>query len=227
MPVLDQQLGLIELLPQRFVRAQAEFVVNVLVIARIQHLQTAFDRQSRRDDQYRFRVARILRVMNGVQALPSDDQRHQRSFAGTGRHFAANAFPRPAPSPGRKMPCLKSCGASSHQISASIASNWQKYSGYWRGPPFQRFSSLSHSPRSCQCSSNCRVTLVMPGQPASHQLSRHSRIALTRSSFSTRRVFWCGYRIIHTPLAAALFECSAACRCRPDPNSGRVSDTAN
>jgi hypothetical protein len=53
MPVLDQDLDLIKLLPQGFIRAQREGVVVVLRMSRQQHLQPLLDRQARRDDEHR------------------------------------------------------------------------------------------------------------------------------------------------------------------------------
>ncbi len=62
----------------------------------MKHLQPLLDRQPRRDNEHGLGEFLAGRVGQRVQDLPSDDHRHDRGLAGTGRHFVAQPLPLPA-----------------------------------------------------------------------------------------------------------------------------------
>ena len=92
-PVLDQDHGLIDLLPQRLIRAEPELVVDVLFVPRIEHLKTFLHGQPRGHNEDRRREFLTLRIGQRVQYLPGNDQAHDCRLAGAGRHLVADALP--------------------------------------------------------------------------------------------------------------------------------------
>ncbi len=95
-PVVDQDVGAIDLLAQRLGRTQRKLVIDVARLARIEHAQAFLHRQSRRDDENRPRKILALRIGQRIRRLPDDDHAHHQRLAGAGGHLAAHALPWPA-----------------------------------------------------------------------------------------------------------------------------------
>ena len=90
MPVLDQDIHSIELLPHRVGWTQSERIVEIRRLARIQYPQALFDRESRRNNEHGFGKMLIASgVGQRVEHLPGDDHRHQRCFSGARGHLVA------------------------------------------------------------------------------------------------------------------------------------------
>ena len=87
-PVANHDLALAELVEQRR-RDNAERLVVVLRVGRLQDRQTALDRQPRRYDQDVGSKPDILRMGDFIQHMPGNDHAHDNGLAGTGRHLGA------------------------------------------------------------------------------------------------------------------------------------------
>ena len=90
MPVADQNPALQQLVTQRR-RYDAECLVVVFRMGRLQNGQTAPDREAGRDHEHVLGKPRVLRIGNLVQHLPRNDHRHDDGLAGAGRHLRAQA----------------------------------------------------------------------------------------------------------------------------------------
>ena len=89
-PVFNQDVGAVELLPQRLGWAQFKLVVVIVFMPGHQHLQARLHRQARRHQENSARIlARRLGVGQRVQHLPGDDHGHHRGLAAARGHLVA------------------------------------------------------------------------------------------------------------------------------------------
>ena len=90
MPVADQDRALPQLVGERGGH-DAERLVVVLGVGRLQHGQAIAHRETGSDHQHVPGVSHVVRIGDLVQHLPGDDHRHDHGLAGPGRHLGAQA----------------------------------------------------------------------------------------------------------------------------------------